>query len=333
MATAVSDTTTIDLKEALDFTSVHADEISDTAMGQYTLVTRNPATGQYREGGTAGDLFAGVADQNYNSAETRDPGRLKLRLLRKVLAQCMVTTVEAKALAARSYRIIGSGASGALAQIDLGKAVHVTDGYTVSVIQTGQNYAPAGRVTKIKTVGGVGVGYAEVTFDVDFKEDEDSYRNVAASTSHANTTDAADFDETFAIPANTLKPGSIIKGRISVWVEDNNSTDTLTLILRLTPAGGSAVAIVTISAVDVADDDCGYIDFSIMIRTAGASGTMVAHGMTALGAFETAAMTPFLMKSTAIDTTKVQTVSVNADWSVAHADNECELALLEVTVV
>ena len=151
------------------------------------------------------------------------------------------------------------------------------------------------------------------------------YSTVADSAEHENTTDAAAFDELVTIPANTLVAGSVLKVRGQVFVVDNNSTDTLTLELRI----GNTVVIAT-AAVDVADNDVGYFDCDIVIRTIGASGTFVAMGTQALGVPGTVTAKPFGKAETAIDTTVDLDIEVWADWSVAHADNEALLRCLTV---
>lgn len=151
---------------------------------------------------------------------------------------------------------------------------------------------------------------------------------VAASADVENTTDETAFNKTVVIAAGSLVAGSTIRIRGVVKVTDNNSTDTLTLKLKL----GSTV-LCTTAAVDVADDDVGLVDALVTIRTAGSSGTLVSSAMHTLGVPGTATMKSYLLTSTAIDTTAAQTVSMTATWSVAHADDECNLEQLVVEVL
>lgn len=151
------------------------------------------------------------------------------------------------------------------------------------------------------------------------------YNSVAESAEHENTTTAANFDKSFSIPANTLQVGDVLRIRANVTVNDNNSTDTLTLLLTI---GGTTI--VTTGAVDVADGDIGFMDVLVTIRTIGASGTMVASGLAALGVPGTVTGKAVSLASTAIDTTVANVVAVNADWSVAHADNEASLTQLTI---
>lgn len=151
---------------------------------------------------------------------------------------------------------------------------------------------------------------------------------VAASAAVSNTTTETAFDKTVTIPADTLQPGDVIRVRAQAIATATNSTDTLDLQLRL-----GTTDILATGAVDVANNDIGYIDAEIVIRTIGASGTMVAAGVVALGVPGTVTAKPKLMASTALDTTAAISVNVSATWSVANAGNSVRLDVLDVQVV
>jgi alpha-D-ribose 1-methylphosphonate 5-phosphate C-P lyase len=158
------------------------------------------------------------------------------------------------------------------------------------------------------------------------------YRNVAASAAHTNTTTEALFDRQFEIPANTLKAGSVIKVRFQGIATATNSTDTLTIKLYL--GGLSGTAILTGTATDVANNDIFCGEATIVIRTAGASGTFVAFGSHSEVPAASGTATPVyeITASTVIDTTAAQVVGVGADWSVANAGNSCRLDILVVEI-
>lgn len=136
---------------------------------------------------------------------------------------------------------------------------------------------------------------------------------------------AAFSNGTVSIPANTLKVGDTIRVRATVVVTNQNSTDTLTLTLKI-----GSTTIVATGAVDVATGDVGLIDAVLVIRTIGASGTFVASGSTNLGVPGTATTRAFMLASTAIDTTAAQSITMNYTWSVSHADNDAVLRTLLV---
>lgn len=120
----------------------------------------------------------------------------------------------------------------------------------------------------------------------------------------------------------------MIRVRAQAIATATNSTDTLDLQLRL-----NTTDILATGAVDVANNDIGYIDADIVIRTIGAGGTMVAAGVVALGVEGTVTAKPKKLASTAIDTTAAISVNVSATWSVANTGNSVRLDVLDVQVI
>ena len=157
---------------------------------------------------------------------------------------------------------------------------------------------------------------------------------VADGTSHENTATEGSLDQ-LAIPANTLVAGSTIRIWASGIVEDNNSTDTLTVFIRLgtSTTVASNEAVFTSTAVDSADADVYALNGVIQIRTAGSSGTAVA--MFSFQDPDAVATTPAwqLKASFAVDTTSKLYLDFSADWSVAHADNETISNMFVVDIV
>lgn len=149
---------------------------------------------------------------------------------------------------------------------------------------------------------------------------------VAASAAVTNTTTETAFDNgSYTIPANGVKAGDVIRIRAQAIATATNSTDTLTVKLKI----GSTV-IATSGAVDVANNDIAYFDVDLVVRTVGASGTIVAAGVVGLGVEGTVTAKPLKLASTAIDTTAAMTLSVTATWSVANAGNSCRLDVLNI---
>jgi len=151
----------------------------------------------------------------------------------------------------------------------------------------------------------------------------------AASTAVSNTTAETTFDNSsYTIAANTLQPGDVIRVRLQGIATATNSTDTLNVKLKI----GSTVVAAT-GAVDVANNDIGVIDADVVVRTIGASGTLVAAGTTSLGASGTATAKVFNLASTTIDTTASNVVSASATWSVASSSNSCRLDVMDVQLL
>jgi hypothetical protein len=155
-----------------------------------------------------------------------------------------------------------------------------------------------------------------------------AYANTARAASVENLAVETDFDKTVTLNGKRFKKGDVIHIRANVWVEDNNSSDTLTLKLYM----GTEV-IWNSGAVDVADNDHGFVDVYVTIMTIGASGKLGWHAIGALGVPGT-----IVPKSTINSTAGGETedisgdviVKMSATWSAAHADNECELTTLIV---
>ena len=232
-------------------------------------------------------------------------------------------------------------ASGSLGQGDTATVVTPNAPGTVKMIAAGaisqwaKVYgAAAGQVSA--TANGNFIGYAMTATTAAGDELEvlrlhdsqhSSYVNVAASAAVTNTTTETDFDKTVTLPASSLKVGDVIKIRAQVIATATNSTDTLLLKLKI----GSTVILAT-AAVDVANDDIGIIDVTLVVRTIGATGTFVACGLWALGVADTATFRPDFKASTTIDTTAAAAIAVSATWSVANAGNSCRLDILHVEI-
>lgn len=156
------------------------------------------------------------------------------------------------------------------------------------------------------------------------------YTNTAASTAHSNTTTEAIFDTNYTIPANMLRAGSLLKMRWQGIAIATNSTDTLTIVARI--GGLTGTALFTHAATDVADNNVFQGEYELIIRTVGASGTMVGcgWGKSVPAAEGTATFKDDILASTTIDTTVAQQVGVTADWSVANAGNSCRLDFFKV---
>tara|TARA_R110002020_G_scaffold459092_1_gene677018 strand:+ start:28935 stop:29534 length:600 start_codon:yes stop_codon:yes gene_type:complete len=155
---------------------------------------------------------------------------------------------------------------------------------------------------------------------------------VADGTSHENTVTEGSLEK-LAIPANSLVPGSTIRIWASGIVEDNNSTDTLQIFIRLgtnATLPASNVAAFTSLAVDAVDADVYAINGVIQIRTA-----TTAVAMWSYQDPDAAATTPkFQMTAEfAVDTTSVMYLDFSADWSVANADNETNATMFVVDIV
>lgn len=215
------------------------------------------------------------------------------------------------------FELVGSG----FAQSDVGRVSYATDNFTLTT-----TYAAAAiRVGII--VEYVSSTKVRVAID-DGVTDGLEYAALAASAALTASSTETAFDKAHTIPANSLRPGDVIRVRAQGIATATNSTDTLDAQLRL-----GTTDILATGAVDVANNDVFFIDADIVIRTIGATGTMVAAGHTAIGAPGTVTSKPKILASTTIDTTADISVNVSGTWSTTSGGNSCRLDILNVEII
>ena len=150
----------------------------------------------------------------------------------------------------------------------------------------------------------------------------------AASTAVSNTATETTFDQKVTLAANLLAPGDVVRVRLMATATATHSTDTWNVKLYL-----GSIAIVATGAIDAVDGHVAYIDADIVIRTDGASGTLVAAAVSSIGVANSATLKPTLLASTAVDTTAAMDVKATATWSVADTGNSCRLDVMNVEVL
>lgn len=184
---------------------------------------------------------------------------------------------------------------------------------------------PAGAVAVV--IGDKLISNGDGTLVKALSESETLYVNTADSAALTNTVTETAFDKSYTIPANMLKVGDVIRISAQVLATATNSTDTLTVRLKI-----GSTTIISTGAVDVANNDIATITCELVVRTIGASGTFVGTGEQSLGVPGTVTSKPFNLVSTTIDTTATQAITVTGQWSVASASNSCKLTLLDVGI-
>lgn len=125
-----------------------------------------------------------------------------------------------------------------------------------------------------------------------------------------------------------LAARSRIHFKALVHVDDNNSTNTLTLKVRLGGVSGTVVA--TAAALDVDDADVYWIEGDIIIRTIGASGTF--DSVTQFREVVGDTRNDHETLAGSVDTTGALDLVVTSDWSADHADNDVTLRHFEAEV-
>jgi len=165
-----------------------------------------------------------------------------------------------------------------------------------------------------------------------------TYVNTAASSAVTATTTETLFDANYTIPANTLKAGNKIRIRFQGIATATNSTDTLAVKLYLgctnaaPPVGG--ITLLSLAATDVANNDVFQGEYELIVRTEGASGTVVGCGTykSVPAAEGTMTIKDDILASTTLDTTAAQLVAVSATWSTNNAGNSCRLDVMVVSI-
>lgn len=158
------------------------------------------------------------------------------------------------------------------------------------------------------------------------------YTNEAASTAISNTTVETLFSTQYSVAANSLAPGVRIKIRFQGIATATNSTDTLAIKLYI--GGLAGTALISMAATDVANNDVFTGEYELVVRTVGATGTIVGVGtFKSIPAAEgTATYKDDILASTTIDTTAAKVIGVSATWSVASASNSVRLDILTVEI-
>lgn len=207
-------------------------------------------------------------------------------------------------------------------------AMTITTLTTSNISGGGSTIALTDRMT---TTDGVASGTAKVIGGL-------ASNSVAASTAVTSTATETAFDTLYAIPANTLKAGTMIKVRWAGIITAANGTDTGTFKLYLatnTTAGSLAgIAFTTTTATDMTANDIVTGEAVVTVRTAGSSGTLVAvsNHTKVEAASNTATVVSVLTNSTAVNTQTVQTVAVSCTFNSTNAGNSARLDILGVEI-
>lgn len=143
-----------------------------------------------------------------------------------------------------------------------------------------------------------------------------------------NSTDEAVL-RSHTFPANFWHEGKVVDIVGSVYVADQNSTDTLTVDLKLGDTTLTGTDLASSGAVDVADGDACPFRVRLVCTADGSAGVIEAVAW--IGS-DAAGTSPFAQATivSSLDTTGALLFEVTGDWSVAHADNQCACRFMTV---
>lgn len=138
------------------------------------------------------------------------------------------------------------------------------------------------------------------------------------------------FAQTYVIPADTLKLGSVLRAKALVVVADATGTVTLTVEMRI---GGTSLIATT--AVDPgATTDLHLIEFEFTARAApGATASCVGAGRWITNTGGTIAHGTGLRAPANFATNGTLTLDVRAKWSATNASTSARLEMLNVDIV
>jgi hypothetical protein len=254
---------------------------------------------------TAGDPFAGISRETILSAQS-------------------AASAGSRYIEAQTGEFFITGTVSGVAAVDIVKRrkVYASDDNALTFTAAGN--------TLIGRVVGLDGSLAIIACKTADRIHSDVYATVAAGTAlTASQTETA--LDSFTIPAGRLAAGSVIRIRSQVIATATNSTDTLTV--KLYYGGLAGTSIISTGALDVANSDVAYIDCSLIVRTQGASGTVIGAGLQTIGPPASATAKPFTLASSTIDTTAAQAITVSGTWSTTSASNSCRSDVLIVEVI
>ena len=145
------------------------------------------------------------------------------------------------------------------------------------------------------------------------------YSQVAASSAITGAQESSTaFDKYYTVLANAPEAGSVLRGRAWGKYTACAGGETHTLALKI-----GSVAVFTSANITPTANDYWEIEFEIVFRTVGASGTMVARAFMRNGA-SAAAGTPlyYYLDSTSIDTTADNILAVYMDRQGTATDSD-----------
>jgi len=157
-----------------------------------------------------------------------------------------------------------------------------------------------------------------------------AYREVAASAAITGTTETeAVFDQSYTLPAASLKVGTRVRIRAQGIHTVTTAAETHDILLKL---GSVTLAIFT--TVDPANGDVFYFDFEFTVRTAGATGTIVGCGTGGAVTPTSGTAKVLILASTTVDTTAAVVIGVAIDRQATATDaDSARLDYLTVDVV
>lgn len=148
------------------------------------------------------------------------------------------------------------------------------------------------------------------------------YALVAAGTALTNSTSETVLAST-ELPAYSKQKDKVYHIHAAAIATATNSTDTLTVRLRVGPTTLTGTVVGSSGAVDVANNDVVTADIWCTVRAAGAASAVLCSGYVATLGAEGTATARVAFEQLSLDTTVAQKLELTGQWSVASASNSC----------
>jgi len=155
------------------------------------------------------------------------------------------------------------------------------------------------------------------------------YVLTAAGTALSNSTDETVLASTSLAPYS-IQPGKVYHVRAAVIATATNSTDTLTVRLRVGSVALTGTVVGSSGAVDVANSDVVTLQVEFVVRDADSSSVVLAHGAVSAPGAEGTATLRVAFESLALDNAVTQHIAITGQWSAASASNSCRCDALTV---
>lgn len=134
-----------------------------------------------------------------------------------------------------------------------------------------------------------------------------------------------------SLKAFSLQPGKVYRVRAAVLATATNSTDTLTVRLRVGPTTLTGTVVGSSGAVDAANSDVVVVDVEMVVRDADSSSVVLAHGLVSAVGAEGTGTARSAFESLALDSGAEQLVEITGQWSSTSAGNSCRCDALTIT--
>lgn len=134
-----------------------------------------------------------------------------------------------------------------------------------------------------------------------------------------------------SLKAYALQPGKVYRVRAAVIATATNSTDTLTVRLRVGPTTLVGTVVGSSGAVDVANSDVAIVDVEMVVRDADSSSVVLCHGIVSTLGAEGTATARAAFESLALDSAAEQLIEITGQWSSTSAGNSCRCDALTIT--